>query len=203
MTRRNNALRRQKPVKNKPKRNKTGPKPVYIGRLHEVYQLALLGATNQNLADFFKVGLSTIEYWIRNYDDFREAKEKGGMIADARVADSMYKRAVGYKYEEKEYKNVPIKNKKGQITGWKEVLVKRVEKEMPPDTKAGFKWLPARQRSLWSEAGYMHIRHTHDGQVKHLHADLEELDMDSLSEAAKEVLFELNMQQLEQGKRNN
>lgn len=190
----------EKPVR---RRAKTGPKPVYIGRLHEVYCFALLGATERELARLFDVHPKTVEYWSRHYADFREARDRGAAEADAKVAQRMYQRAIGYSYDEKEFKMVPVADEKGELIGYEERLVRRTTKHVPADVKAGFKWLSNRQRDKWTEAGYIHMRHTHEGQINHLHREVEELDLDALSEQARDLLFELNMQQLEQGKRTN
>lgn len=185
---------------NNKKPAKTGPKPVFLGRLHEVTQFALLGATNRDFANLFSVSIQTIDYWMRNYPEFRDAKEAGSMPADARVAECMYLRAVGYDYQEKEYQVVVDKD-----TGEEYRMLKKITtKHIPADVKAGFKWLAARRRDgIWTEAGYMRVHHTHEGRINHLHVAAEDLDMEQLSDAAREVLFELNMEQLEQGKRQN
>ena len=62
----------------------------------EAHNYCLLGATNDQLADFFGVSPSTIDNWIAGRRDFEAAVKSGRVIADAKVARGLYVRAVGY-----------------------------------------------------------------------------------------------------------
>src|SRR5690242_9203224 len=55
----------------------------------------LLGATNNELAEFFGVCPSTIDNWIVRHADFEAAVKSGRAFADARVARGLYNRAIG------------------------------------------------------------------------------------------------------------
>jgi hypothetical protein len=55
----------------------------------------LLGATNQQLADLLDVGISTIDAWLRDHEEFSCAIKSGREVADARVATSLYRKALG------------------------------------------------------------------------------------------------------------
>jgi len=59
--------------------------------------LCLLGATNPELAKSFEVGLTTVNRWIADVPAFRDAIKQGREIADANVADALYRRAIGTK----------------------------------------------------------------------------------------------------------
>lgn len=59
----------------------------------QVYKLCLLGATDQELADFFEVDRDTIKNWAKKHLDFAEARRNGKLKADAEVASKLYKRA--------------------------------------------------------------------------------------------------------------
>ena len=62
----------------------------------EAHNYCLLGATNDQLADFFGVSPSTIDNWIAGHRDFEAAVKSGRVVADAKVARGLYVRAVGY-----------------------------------------------------------------------------------------------------------
>jgi hypothetical protein len=51
--------------------------------------LGVDGAINEDLADLFKVALSTIGNWLVRYPDFRKAVQEGRDVADADVALSL------------------------------------------------------------------------------------------------------------------
>ena len=109
--------------------------------LELVYEYSLLGLTDVQKANLFKVDVSTLEKWLREKEDFSRANDKGKEFADAKVAKSLYQRAVGYEYEE----TVEHTDKNGNVTS--KTISK---KKMAPDTTAASKWLHNRQRKIWS-----------------------------------------------------
>src|SRR5215211_2855066 len=65
----------------------------------QAHNYCLLGATNDDLAEFFHVSPSTVDRWIARHADFGDAVRQGRIVADARVARALYIRAVGYDRE--------------------------------------------------------------------------------------------------------
>lgn len=63
--------------------------------VHWAYQLCFLGATDQQLAQAFDVSEQTINTWKKKYPDFLESINRAKMCADAEVAYSFYKSAIG------------------------------------------------------------------------------------------------------------
>jgi hypothetical protein len=59
-------------------------------------KLCLLGATDQELADFFEIDVRTVYDWKRTKPEFSQAIARGKMLADAEVAAKLYERACGY-----------------------------------------------------------------------------------------------------------
>jgi hypothetical protein len=111
----------------------------------QCYKLCLLGATDEDLADFFGVSVQTVHTWSERHPEFLEARKRGKDDADANVAERLYQRATGYTHPEEkifQYEGRPI----------------RVEtlKHYPPDTPAAIYWLNNRQRGRWSN------RHLHE-----------------------------------------
>ena len=106
----------------------------------QVFKLCLLGATDKDIASFFNISESTLNEWKLQHDTFSEAIKGGKFKADAEVANSLYKRAVGFEYDA-----VKIFNNMGEemVVPYKEYVV--------PDVTAQKKWLSARQRALWAE----------------------------------------------------
>lgn len=103
-------------------------------------KLCKLGATDAELADFFEIAESTLNNWKSVYPDFMESIKKGKTLADAEVADKLYKRATGYSHED-----VDIKCFDGQI------IETPLIKHYPPDTAAAIFWLKNRQRKKWRD----------------------------------------------------
>jgi hypothetical protein len=136
-----------RPTKYKPEYNK------------QVYKLALLGATDKEFADFFDVTEQTINNWKEKEPEFFESIKKGKIKADAKVAKSLYKRALGYKYTEKKTEEVDDETTK--IT-W-------TDKEVVADVAAINIWLKNRRGRVDPEEGQKWAdKHefVHSGTVK-------------------------------------
>lgn len=102
--------------------------------------LCLLGATDPDLATFFNVGLTTLVSWKKKQPEFRDALKAGKMAADAKVAKSLYQRAVGFSQQE-----IDIRVIGGKVT--QTVYTKKYA----PDTTAQIFWLKNRQPELWND----------------------------------------------------
>lgn len=108
----------------------------------QVYKLALLGLTDEEIASFFEVAVQTVYNWDAAHPEFLEARARGKAIADAEVAAKLYHRALGY-----EHKAVKIFMPQGAD---KPVYAPYVE-HYPPDTQAITWWLKNRQSSRWQD----------------------------------------------------
>jgi hypothetical protein len=120
------------------------------------YNYALLGAKDTQLATFFDVAESTIHKWKKDFPEFSESLKKGKAIADSQVANSLFKRALGYKHEEDK-----IFNANG------EALVVPTIKHYPPDPTSAIFWLKNRQPELWRDK--QEIDHTSKEEQIHVY----------------------------------
>ncbi len=102
----------------------------------QVFRYALLGVTQKQLAEFLGIGPSMLSYWMVNNEEFKDAFNRGKMEADANVAESWYKRAIGYDYVETK----TTINRKG------EMIVETTTKHIPGDPSCMHKWMAIRQR---------------------------------------------------------
>lgn len=93
--------------------------------IEQVEKLCRLGAKEPELADFFGVNLDTIQNWKKAHPDFVGALKEGKEIADSKVAESLYNRALGFTKDEKYF---------------------------PPDVTACIFWLKNRRPDLWRDA---------------------------------------------------
>lgn len=134
-------------------------------------KLCLLGHTDAELATFFDVSVQTLNNWKKDYPKFFESLNAGKEIADAEVASSFHKRAVGYRYEEVTFEKVIIKDGEGFLTEgdadddgitvdpYKKRVVVR---EVAPDPGAALNWLKNRQPKKWRDK--QEIDHTTGGE---------------------------------------
>lgn len=154
--------------------------------------MSKLGATQRELAEFFEVDITTLEGWVRRYPEFKAAVKAGGVIADMKVAQSLYKRAIGYEFIEEEFSAIEVNGQPVPMDKMRRV--KRTKKKLPPDVKAQTQWLKVRRKDLWAVSSEM--VHKHTGKVSHLHQQIQDIPVEELSEDAKTILFEIGQKQL-------
>jgi hypothetical protein len=111
--------------------------PKYAG---QAAKLVELGATDIELADFFKVDTATIYRWRNTHTEFCEAVIAGKSLADDRVERSLYNRAVGYTFESE---------KVFQHQG--EIIRAPTREHVPPDPGAALNWLKNRKPDAWRD----------------------------------------------------
>jgi hypothetical protein len=109
--------------------------------------LCMMGATDAELAEFFKCSTQAIYRWQLHFSEFRRAIKMGKEATDNRVERSLYNRAVGYSHPD-----VHISNYQGDVT------VTPITKHYPPDVAAAFIWLKNRRPDLWRDK--QEIAHT-------------------------------------------
>lgn len=104
-------------------------------------KLAALGATDREAADFFEVDEATLHRWKHTQPEFCESLKVGKETADARVEQSLYRRAVGYSHDAVK---IAI-NAEGKVTE------APFTEHYPPDTTAMIFWLKNRKPGEWRD----------------------------------------------------
>jgi hypothetical protein len=118
------------------------------------FYFALLGLTDEQMAEVFDVPLHEFVKWKHEFPTFLEAIKKGKEQADADVVYSLYKVAVGYEcaseqlfaVRDKEFD--PVTGKLVRETS--RIIREPIVKKYPPNVKAAIKWLESRQPGQWS-----------------------------------------------------
>lgn len=103
-------------------------------------KLCRLGATDRDLADFFKVSERSIRRWELSEPEFCQAIKRSKDELDAQVEQSLFRRAMGYSHPSEK-----VFMFQGQI-----VRAETVE-HYPPETAAMAFWLKNRQPSRWRD----------------------------------------------------
>mgnify|MGYP001581688597 CR=1 FL=1 len=99
-----------------------------------------LGATDQELAGWFGVGVETVRVWALRHPGFAAGLKAGKSAADERVERSLYMNAVGYEYDAIEPMVVD-----------KVIIDHPVRKRVLPNTSAQIFWLKNRRKDLWRD----------------------------------------------------
>lgn len=102
--------------------------------------LAEKGFTDNEIAKVFGVREQTINNWKKKFPQFFESLKKGKEVADQKVVQSLYQRALGYSHPE-----VHITNFQGSITKT------NIIKHYAPDTTAAIFWLKNRDPENWKD----------------------------------------------------
>jgi hypothetical protein len=115
------------------------------------YKLALLGLTEEQIADVFGVHVASIAAWVKWHPAFGKALREGKIIADSEVAAALYERAKGYSHEAVKIFMPP---------GAKEPVYAPYVEHYAPDTSAALGWLKARHKDLWNVSDDQNVKVT-------------------------------------------
>lgn len=115
----------------------SGYKPEYV---EQAEKLCKLGATDIELADFFRVERTTIWRWSQQHEEFCNALKVGKTAYDDRVERSLFAKATGYTFDAEKIM---------QYEG--EVIRVPYREHVPPDTTAAIFWLKNRRPDLWRD----------------------------------------------------
>lgn len=94
------------------------------------------------MADFFGITESTLTNWKHTQDGFLASLKLGKEQADARVEQSLYRRATGYTFDSE---------KLFAPAGTRKVLRAPIVEHVPPDVTACIFWLKNRKRLEWRD----------------------------------------------------
>lgn len=105
------------------------------------------GLTDKQIAHNMKINPDTLYTYIKKYPEISESLKKNKEIADYEVENALYKRALGYSYDE-----VTREKVRDVLTGAYEMVeTKRVTKEVQPDVGAIMAWLKNRRPDKWRD----------------------------------------------------
>jgi|SRR5690606_32388431 len=95
------------------------------------------GLTDEQIAENIGIRRETLYDWKNKFPNISNALKKGKEVVDLQVENALLKRALGYQYDEVTYEH-------GEE-------VKRVTKEVHPDTTAQIFWLKNRRPDKWRD----------------------------------------------------
>ena len=95
------------------------------------------GLTDEQIANNLGISKDTFYKYKKEHTDFSDSLKRGKEVVDYQVENALLKRALGYQYDEITYED-------GEE-------IKRVTKQVAPDTTAQIFWLKNRRPSKWKD----------------------------------------------------
>ena len=135
----------------------TAYRPEYAER---AAKLCALGATDDELADFFDVSQRTINRWKISFPEFCQSVQQAKDEVDARIERSLFHRAAGhYVKEQQAFKLKAVEYADGKrVKESEDVKVVELDRYQAPDTAAQIFWLKNRRSKQWKDR----YDHKHD-----------------------------------------
>lgn len=156
--------------------NKTGRKGKYKThvepRLEEIKHWCRDGLTDLEIATRLGVSVTSLVTYKKEHSELLDTLIEGKAIADYRVEDALYKRALGYKADE------TIKERKfNEDTGeYETIITKIVTKEVAPDPTSMIWWLKNRKPEQWRDRQEIKLDGDLNVETKYNHLTDEELE---------------------------
>jgi hypothetical protein len=141
-------------TKSKPKRGR--PSKFDAAFIEQAHKLALMGATDKQMAEFWGVSEQTLNAWKTAHPEFLESLKAGKLVADGNVAQSLYRRANGYSHQA-----VKI----FMPAGASEPVYADYTEHYPPDATSAIFWLKNRQPAIWRDKVDVEQKHSLDTEA--------------------------------------
>lgn len=137
------------------------------------------GLTDEQIAHNMGISRSTLNEWKKKHSDISDTLKRGKEVVDRQVENALFKKALGYDVEEVTYVSVEMSSDEyaelvdaeadvftqqnpkataeerlrfiASIPRTKEVVSKRVTKQVAPDTLAQIFWLKNRKPDQWRD----------------------------------------------------
>lgn len=113
-------------------------------RIDDIRKYYKFGLTDKQVCDIIGIGESSLNRYKEQNPILWESIKKEKLGADVEVVATLYKKAIGFEYDEVEQIGTPTKDKDGN----EKIVVKEIRKKkkyFPPDTLSIIYWLRNRQ----------------------------------------------------------
>lgn len=141
------------------------------------------GFTNEELARVFDVSTSTVNQWMWQKKEFKDAVRKGRDGFDSeKVEQALLKRALGYEYVEKHVSRTKLvgKTPQGVEVTVPAVTTTEITKRVVEDPKSIMYWLQNRQPDRWKHTAYLKIETQPEEETDEQEMDIEDMSVEEL-----------------------
>lgn len=116
------------------------------------------GLTDEDICSNLDISVASFHNYKRDHLEFLEVLKTSKPEADIRVENMLYKRAMGYRYEEITIEEIELKLGSGENVVYQPATkTKTVIKEVVPDTTAQIFWLKNRKPAAWRDKQEMDL----------------------------------------------
>lgn len=155
----------------------------------ETEKVCKLGATDEDIADWFDVSVRTVNNWKTEHPEFLQSLKRGKVVADAEVADALFRKAIGYERKVERIIKAPGGHQeKVTISEW-----------TGPDTTACIFWLKNRAKDRWRDKQNLEVSGEDGGPIKHEAFDFVELMTADELQVFKQILVAAESRKQETG----
>lgn len=127
-------------------------------RLKDIEHWCRDGLIEEVICKRLGVSVRSFNEYKSKFPQLSQSLKRGKEEADYAVEDALFKRALGYEFEEKTYETQVFVKKTETAEGsiieepfTEEILTKRVIKQVSPDTTAAIFWLKNRRPDKWRD----------------------------------------------------
>lgn len=142
------------------------------------------GLTDEQIAHNIGIQRTTLYDWKNKYPDISDTLKKGKEVIDRQVENALLKRALGYDFDEQTFETVTIYRTEKRIENGeeveikipetKEIMTKRVTKQVSPDTTAQIFWLKNRKPKDWRDKTEVAVMQTKSEAVEEMERYMQE-----------------------------
>jgi Homeodomain-like domain len=155
-----------------------GASPLYDPKHYPRYAkfLAERGATQAEIADCFGISTRTLQRWIVQYPELKEAVQAGNEVFNARVERALAERAIGFYADQYTWRATTDQERKQGKPEY--VLVPTTRTYYPPDVAAARYWTKNRMRDKWNDVNKVEVatkRRSSEEILEGIHAKLLDL----------------------------
>lgn len=109
------------------------------------------GLTDEQIAKNCGIGVRTLYTWKTVHQPIQQALKRGKELVDIEVENALYKRAMGYTFEEVVHERTCVGKDDDGLPIYEMVETKRATKEVQPDVTAQIFWLKNRKPAEWRD----------------------------------------------------
>jgi len=109
------------------------------------------GLTEKSICHNLGISEQTFNIYKHEHPELCEVLRKGKEVIDITVENALYRRCIGFQYDEVTSERTPVRDDDGIITGYEMIITKKVTKTVLADPVSCQWWLRNRKPIQWHD----------------------------------------------------